>query len=312
MDLDYALAREWLQTNGIGGYASSTLAGLNTRRYHGLLVAAARPPVGRMVLLAKLEETLVVGGRRYELAANRYPGVIHPRGHQYLVAFRRLPCPTFVYHVDGCELEKSIFMVQGENTTVVQYLFRGPAAATLELRALIAFRDYHRTTHANPYIDAAVEICPGYVRQQPYQGVPPLYVAHEGAEVHPAGDWYRNFEYDRERERGLDFQEDLFHPFDLVLDLGRNPRPVVTASTESGRRTFAAPAATDDPLRRAANQFLVRRGAGHTVIAGYHWFGDWGRDTMIALPGLTLATGRPDIANLTQRHRDTEKYKVLS
>src|SRR5690348_4596169 len=104
MDLDYAIEREWLETNGIGGYASSTLAGLNTRRYHGLLVAATHPPVGRMVLLSKLEETLMIGGRRYELAANRYPGVVHPRGYAYLKEYRR---PTFVYEIDGGELEKS-------------------------------------------------------------------------------------------------------------------------------------------------------------------------------------------------------------
>lgn len=93
MELDYALRREWLETNGIGGYASSTLVGLNTRRYHGVLVAATHPPVGRMVLLSKLEETLVVGGRRHELSANRYPGVVHPRGYEYLVEFRRVPFP---------------------------------------------------------------------------------------------------------------------------------------------------------------------------------------------------------------------------
>src|SRR5579883_571700 len=114
MNLEYALEREWLETNGIGGFASSTLAGLNTRRYHGLLVAATRPPVGRMVLLSKLEETLVIGGQRYELGCNRYPGVVHPHGYAYLVDFGREPCPTFLYRVDGCELEKCIFMVQGE------------------------------------------------------------------------------------------------------------------------------------------------------------------------------------------------------
>src|SRR5438477_6458136 len=112
MDLDYALQREWLETNGIGGYSSSTLVGLNTRRYHGLLVAATHPPVGRMVLLSKLEEMLIIDARRYELAANRYPGVIHPQGHTYLKDYRR---PTFVYEVAGCVLEKSIFMIQREN-----------------------------------------------------------------------------------------------------------------------------------------------------------------------------------------------------
>ena len=143
-DLDAASRREWLETNGIGGFASSTLTGLNTRRYHGLLVAATKPPVGRMVLLSKLEETLIVDGRRFDLSCNRYPGAIHPRGHMYLKQFRQDPFPVFDYEVDGLELEKSVFRVYGENTTVVQYELRGaaPGACALELRPLFAFRDY--------------------------------------------------------------------------------------------------------------------------------------------------------------------------
>src|SRR5229473_3664306 len=124
-DLEAALRREWLETNGLGGFSSSTIIGLNTRRYHGLLVAATKPPVGRMVLLSKLEETLVMDGRRFELSCNRYPGVVHPQGHLLLKEFRQHPFPVFVYAIDGIELEKSVFMVHGENTTVIQYELRG-------------------------------------------------------------------------------------------------------------------------------------------------------------------------------------------
>src|SRR5205823_3477814 len=120
-DLDAALRREWLETNGIGGFASSTIIGLNTRRYHGLLVAATRPPVGRMVLLSKLEEMLVIGDRRFDLSCNRYPGGFHPQGYAHLKQFRRNPFPVFVYEVEGVVLEKSVFMVHGENTAVIQY-----------------------------------------------------------------------------------------------------------------------------------------------------------------------------------------------
>jgi glycogen debranching enzyme len=167
---------------------------------------------------------------------------------------------------------------------------------------LIAFRDYHNTTHENPAINPALEIRPDYVKVTPYQGVPDLYLHHDGAEVRAAGDWYRNFEYDRERERGLDDKEDLFHPFDLVF---ANATCTVVASTSATPSSLAAPpgggsSGRDEAIassgRRAAAQFIVRRGDQHTVIAGYHWFSDWGRDTMIALPGLTLATGRPDVA----------------
>ena len=306
--------REWLETNGIGGFASSTVAGLNTRRYHGLLVAATKPPVGRMVLVSKMEETLLVGGRRFALGCNRYPGVIHPQGYQYLTAFRRDPFPVWVYQVEGLVLEKSVFMVHGENTTVIRYELRGEHSeeCVLELRPLIAFRDYHGTAHENGAINPAPAIAPGTVTFSPYQGCPDLCLAHTAGEVRQTGEWYRNFEYMIEEQRGLDFREDLFQPLVLTFDLQRNSRPAVIASTEPKntavadalraaeieRRHAIAPGA--DPfvsaLKQAADQFLVRRGDGSTVIAGYHWFSDWGRDTMIALPGLTLATGRYDDA----------------
>ena len=316
-DLDAASRREWLETNGIGGFASSTIAGLNTRRYHGLLVAATRPPLGRMVLLSKMEETLVVDGRRFDLSCNRYPGVVHPQGYLYLKEFGQDPFPVFVYEVDGLELEKAVFMVDGENTTVIQYELRGAPAGgcTLELRPLLAFRDYHSTMHENRAIRAAVSIEPGRVTCSPYQGCPNLYLAHTAGDVRQTGEWYRNFEYTVEQQRGLDYREDLFNPLALTFDLNRDPRPAVVASTEArsvesarelrqaeiARRSgLDAAAPSDDPLVRslvrAADQFIVRRGDGRTVIAGYHWFSDWGRDTMIALPGLALATGRYDDA----------------
>ena len=129
-----AVAREWLETNGLGGFASSTVAGLNTRRYHGLLVAATRPPVGRTVLLSKLEETLIVGGRRYELSANQYRGVVHPRGYELLRRFRLDPFPVFTYRVEGFELEKAVVMLHGENTTCVRYGLRPVSAEAAGFR----------------------------------------------------------------------------------------------------------------------------------------------------------------------------------
>jgi len=150
-DLNAALSREWLETNGIGGFSSSTIVGLNTRRYHGLLTAATKPPVGRLVLLAKLEETLVIDGRRYDLSANQYSGAIHPRGFEFQSGFRLDPFPTFNYKIEDLRLTKRVFMVQGENTTVVQYELSGDKQAEirLEVRPLVAFRDFHSTTHEN-------------------------------------------------------------------------------------------------------------------------------------------------------------------
>src|SRR5678815_5514058 len=162
-DLDTALSREWLETNGIGGFSSSTVLGLNTRRYHGLLIAATKPPVGRLVLLSKLEETLLINQQRFELSANQYPSVIHPQGHRYLKRFRLDPFPAFTYEVEGIEIEKSVFMIQGENSTVVQYELKkvkhaeSPKSLGPEICPLIAFRDYHSTTHENGAINPAVE-----------------------------------------------------------------------------------------------------------------------------------------------------------
>ncbi len=320
-DLDAALRREWLETNGLGGFASSTIVGLNTRRYHGLLVAATKPPLGRLVLLSKLEETLFIEGQPFDLSANRYPGAVHPQGFRYLKQFRLDPFPTFTYEVEGIEIEKTVFMIYGENSTVVQYELKKnshperPQNLSLELRPLIAFRDYHRTTHENGAINPAVEERSQLATFTPYQGVPSLHLAHNAVELLKTGDWYRNFEYDVERERGLDFSEDLFNQLVLGFDLRLRRQASVIASTEqhdvtrvgeyrqaeiTRRRKIAASSPVEDAfaqsLAAAADQYIVSRGDQKTVIAGYHWFSDWGRDTMIALPGLTLPTGKYEVA----------------
>jgi len=311
-DLNVALTREWLETNGLGGFSSSTISGLNTRRYHGLLTAATKPPVGRFVLLSKLEETLVIDDRRYELSANQYPGVVYPQGFNYQIGFRLAPFPVFTYEVEGVRFEKSVFMVQGENSTVVQYELQGSSASAnirLEVRPLLAFRDYHSTTHENGTLNSSVESRNGETTFKPYVDLPPLHLAHAPADVNTNGCWYRNFQYALEHERGLDFVEDLFNPCTLTFDMNSRTKVNIIASTtqhdaadadsyrkaeEERRSRTKADLITS--LKTATDQFIVAREQGETVIAGYHWFADWGRDTMIALPGLTLVNGRWDIA----------------
>lgn len=317
-DLAASLSREWLETNGVGGFSSSTIIGLNTRRYHGLLTAATKPPVGRLVMLSKLEETLVIDGRRYELSANQYPGVIHPQGFNYQSGFRLDPFPVFIYEVEGVKVEKSVFMVQGENTSVIQYDLERlatenpPNDIRLEIRPLIAFRDYHSTTHENSALNPHIETEDGLTNFQPYYDLPALYLAHGTVEIEPNGFWYRNFQYAVEQERGLDFAEDLFSPCVFVFDLNAIKTVSIIASTEPRDVSKAGSYRNAEIERRrggnkapnnlvgsftaAADQFIVARERGNTVIAGYHWFADWGRDTMIALPGLTLAIGRSDVA----------------
>jgi predicted glycogen debranching enzyme len=325
-DLDAALRREWLETNGLGGFASSTIIGLNTRRYHGLLVVATKPPVGRVVMLSKLEETLFIENQPFDLSANRYPGVVHPQGFRYLKQFRLDPFPVFTYEIEGMEIEKTVFMIHGENSTVVHYELKKNnhperiQNLRLELRPLIAFRDYHSTTHENGAINREIEQRQGLATVAPYQGLPSLHLAHNAVELRRTGDWYRNFEYDAERERGLDFSEDLFNPCVLRFDLRLRRQASVIASAGphdvaqvaeyrqaeiTRRRNVAVSSpvtsgtnhdAFAQGLVNAADQYIVSRGDQKTVIAGYHWFSDWGRDTMIALPGLTLPTGKPEVA----------------
>ena len=339
-NLDAATSREWLETNGLGGFSSSTIIGLNTRRYHGLLTAATKPPVGRIVMLSKLEETLVIDGRRYGLSTNQYPGTVHPQGFQQQRGFRLDPFPVFTYEVEGLRLEKSVFMVQGQNTVVIRYELQmsdtlqlvdawledppmdtsdkpkfGRHLIKLEIRPLIAFRDYHSTTHENGALNSHVNKEDGLTTVAPYADLPALHFAHDKCEIDTNGFWYRNFEYGVERERGLDFAEDLFSPFSATFDMNAQATAQIIASTDrhnvrsadsfrkaeiSRREEMQGSSPSPDELvgslLSAADQFIVARGTRKTVIAGYPWFSDWGRDTMIALPGLTLATGRPEIA----------------
>jgi predicted glycogen debranching enzyme len=313
-DLDASSTRGWLETNGIGGYSSGTVAGPHTRRYHGLLVAAMRPPLGRMVLLSKFEEKVIMDGREYELSANRYPGVVSPTGYQYLVEFRLDPFPIWTYEIDGVRLEKSVFMVHGENTTVCRWrVLDQTTDMSLELRPLIASRDHHHLQHEREDAESTSDVAAGLVSYQMLADTPKIHFAHKAAAVEKTAHWYRHLEYAIEEERGFDFHEDLFQPFMLRFDLANDA--VVVVSTEGQTLVDGDKLATSEIARRqalietavvsdaasghlvlAADQFIVNRGGGKTVIAGYHWFSDWGRDTMIALNGLTLATKRPEIA----------------
>jgi predicted glycogen debranching enzyme len=316
-DFEQSRRREWLETNLMGSFACSTVSGMNTRRYHGLLTAATRPPVGRMLLLSKLEETLVAGNQRVDLGTNQYAGAVHPRGYQLMTRFRLDPFPVFTFEWQDVRIEKSVFMVHESSTTVIEYrVVQAPAGLSLrlELRPLIAFRDYHGTTHENAGLNPAVQQTPGIASVAAYPGLPRLYLAHNASRVDARGFWYRRFFYAVEAERGLDAEEDLFNPLALHFPFGKTQPAIVIASVEpktvsdaaalreaeiSRREKVAASAPVEDPLARrlalAANQFLARRGEGYTVMAGYPWFTDWGRDTMITLPGLLHLNGYAEI-----------------
>ncbi|MEA2274290.1 MAG: hypothetical protein QOI98_2998, partial [Solirubrobacteraceae bacterium] len=305
---------EWLETNGLGGWASATVAGANTRRYHGLLVAATRPPVGRIVLLSKLDERVTVDGASFELSSNQYPGAIHPRGFEQLVSFQRDLFPVFEYVAGAARIRKTIAAIHRENTTVI--IYESSHDVTLELRPFIAARDYHSLASANDFIRRDARFDDGVFSLQPYDGMPTLFISAPRATFNSTPDWYRRFEYPIEQQRGLDAHEDLFTPGTLTLSLAAGVSIAIIASTDdprgrdglalveaerARRETVIEATALHGRLGRrlalAADQFIVRRGVDRkTIIAGYHWFTDWGRDAMISLPGLCLVTGRFDDA----------------
>ncbi len=322
--LDALLRREWLVTNGRGGYASGTVAGANTRRYHGLLVAALQPPVRRTVLLAKIDETVELGGRAFELGTNEYhDGTIAPEGYRHLAGFRlEGTLPVWTYALHGAQVEKQVWMPRGCDAVCVRYRILGAAGPLrLRLRPFVTERDYHAHTRGDPGWRFGVEEIPGGVRVVPWQGATPYTLTVKGAAFAPAPDWYWRFLHRVERARGLDDVEDLYVPgtFEAMLDAGQaltfvaaagdGPPPAGCGSLAAEARRQRRLLEVGDRLARdsvplpgpgglpprlllAADQFLVRGAARRSVIAGYHWFTDWGRDTMIALPGLTLATGR--------------------
>ncbi len=324
-----AESREWLCTNGIGGYASGTVSGLLTRRYHGLLVAALKPPLGRTVLVAKVDESVESDGVMRPLFANRWAdGTVDPRGYHDLERFRlEGTTPVWTYACADALLEKRVWMEPGANTTYVRYrLRRGRGPVGLELKALVNYRDYHATTRGNGW-QMAVEPVPKGIRVTAFPEAQPFVLLADGGEVHPAHAWYHGFDLAAERGRGLDSREDHLHAgtFRATLQPGEAVTFVLSAESspsldgEAGwqrrqgheEKLLAAwakgwPAAENAPawirqLVLAADQFIVRRPLsddpdGMSVIAGYHWFGDWGRDTMISLPGLSISTGRPEVA----------------
>jgi predicted glycogen debranching enzyme len=329
-DLNQAESREWLVTNGLGGYASGTVAGLLTRRYHGLLVAALKPPVGRTLLVAKLDETAGYGGRTFELSTNRWHGgSVAPHGYRHLERFRlEGTVPVWTYALADALLEKRVWMEQGANITYVRYeLTRGAGPVTLSIKALVNYRDYHGSTRSNGW-RMHVESAARGLAVTAYDGAVPFHLLSDRGESDAAHDWHVGFDLAMERARGLDDCEDhlqigtiratVEEGMPLTIVLSTDPTASCDGAKALERRkrheralaaafTRARPAlAKQAPLwvgqaLLAADQFIVDRPSpedpeGRSVIAGYPWFGDWGRDTMIALPGLTLATGRPAIA----------------
>jgi predicted glycogen debranching enzyme len=330
-ELDIAQQREWLVTNGIGGYASGTVAGLVTRGYHGLLVAALKPPLERKVLVTKLDELARYGDATLPLGTNRWAGgTVDPQGHWQIEQFYLDgTIPVWHFALGDALLEKRIWMEPGENTTYVRYrLLRGSLPLGLTLKILVNYRGYHSRTQAGNWQMTVDSINGGGIRVTAFKGATPFYVLASKGQMTVANQWYRGFQLAAERFRGLDDRDDNLFAGSCSVELqpqesfclitSTQPTPAIDSEASLQRyqshtemllnqwraaHPSLAPEAPDwiSQLVLAADQFIVDRSSpdhpyGKSVIAGYHWFADWGRDTMISLPGLTLATGRPAIA----------------
>ncbi len=345
-NFDRSIGLEWLCTNGLGGYASGTVVGANTRKYHGYLVVAANPPVNRFVVLSRVEDRLIVGAGNgsaggaapgagtmvYDLSTNEFADIIHPQGYKYLRSFELNHGPVWRYQIGEVVIQKSITLVPGQDTVIIKYeIISAPADTAplrLQVQPMLAGRDFHATIqlHQRPWWTFSMETDSSIALHAPECPVK-LFLTHNAAKFSVNACWWYNFTFRVERTLGYLDREDLWTPgvLEFVLEPGKpvgliaSTRSIpwskhgeliaqAAAHHEQLATAFTKQRPADDflaTLSVAADQFIVRRGpaaavAGglekKSVIAGYPWFEDWGRDTFIALPGLTLVTGKFDIA----------------
>lgn len=309
---------EWLHANGAGAYASSTVAQMHTRRYHGLLVAALDPPRGRHVILSHVDAVLEVEGARYELATHQFPSVPPTGGYRWLERFDQDPLPRWTWALGSARLEQTCALVRGKNAVVLKYTWHGPTPMQLSLRPLLAMRPFHSLMREHGSMIHSVELRQGEVRVRPVPSLPRVVFGHSATFI-GSPDWWRRFEYLVEQNRGLDFEEDLWTPgvFSLSLQPGQSSYLVVALDALPTRPASelldeaAIAIAANDPgprykptLRRlaiAADAFRADAAPKPGIVAGYPWFEVWGRDTLISLPGLYLVPDRLDEARAVLR-----------
>lgn len=319
-DAELASRREWLVTNGLGGYAGGTISGALTRHYHALLIAALKPPLGRTVTLVKLNETVTYDGVRDPLYTDALAeGVFSPNGYKHIESFRlEGTTPVWVFAVGDAQLEKRVWMEQGANTTYIRYtLLRGSLPINLDIAAVCCYRDHHNGITHDALPNVRVDAIERGVRIVPSADGVPYVLLSDRATVTRRLTWFSGYEKVIEIERGTQTDDENFFAgnFRAALQVGQSV--TVVASTEASpdldsdaawarcqayearllMQSGLASAPQPIPhLALSADQFIITRDGGHSMLAGFPWFSDWGRDTMIALKGLTLAVGRPEIA----------------
>lgn len=295
-DLGRSSRIEWILTNGIGGYAMGTVCGMQTRRYHGHLIAAIDPPEDRKLVFAAIEARATCRGRTADLSTNQYPGTIFPKGYEALIRFESKPNKVVWEFAAGpVKVSKSLALVEGSNTAIVRYRNMGDSALGLELRPLVACRGHHENfaewdgfpqALAFPMNETLVE----------HNGVS-LSIAHRNAERTPVQGWYYRFEHQREIERGLDPRDDLYCPCELRYSLEPGEEALIIASTDGVRMLPQLDVPDRDwSPKEMARVFLAKGRNRSSIIAGYPWFTEWGRDSMVSLPNLCLDTGETEFA----------------
>ena len=312
-----ALRKEWLLTNGLGDYAGSSILCCNTRKYHGLLTV--NTPLGRHVLLSALEESVMGGGKEFFLSTRQHPRTLYPHGHEYLESFRLDQWPEFTYRVGDVRLRREMFLIHGTSRLLLRWSIQGLSKLlplTLRIKPLLAYRHFHALTRANSHLRVRTQDVPRGFSITPYEGLPTLYMQVRGPFTFlPSPDWFHNVEYMQERERGFPDSEDLFQPG--ILDIPLPPLPeggsvymaVGTEPVAEDGEDLEAIWEAESRVRTKAHhnggglighlaqmgrQFCIETPSGRpAVLAGYHWFDAWGRDTLISLPGLAFtATAR--------------------
>src|SRR5437870_8434749 len=300
---------EWLEADGLGGFASGMVSGIRTRRYHALLLTATTPPAGRMVLVNGFDAWVETPDGTVALSSQRYgPDVTHPDGAARIESFEYEPWPRWRYKIDNdLFVEQELFISKGESAVFISWKLVSNTGVDLKLkvRPFLSGRDFHSTHHENGAFRFDAEQNSEGVTFRSYDGVPAVMAHSSGHYAHDPA-WYRNFLYSEEQARGLDAAEDLASPGIFEFLLSHKPAVLMLAAEghatthiestearyaqvrtiEQARRKYFSSA-----LERAADAYLVKRGQGKTLIAGYPWFGDWGRDTFIAIRGLCIATG---------------------
>lgn len=304
VNLEYSLKREVLATNRGGGYMSSTIIGCNTRKYHGLLIL----PVEEFdnenhVLLSNLDETVIQHGQAFNLGIHKYPGNYEPRGHKYIIDFEYEPVYTLTYRVGGVLLKKEIILVHNEAQVLIRYtLLDAHSDTTLRLKPFLAYRNIHSLSKANMMANTKYQEIEQGIRSKLYNGFPALNMqVSKPSDFIATPDWYFNIEYIEEQNRGYDFREDLFVPGYFEFPIKKGESVLFSASVDPavpGRlkakfqklvNERAPRNSFENCMKYSASQFIVKKGKDTEVVAGFPWFGRWGRDTFIALPGVTLS-----------------------